>query len=56
MGTSGALAMADALRINTSITHLVMDLERVGKEEVSSSSLALRCLITHTPPPPPHHF
>ncbi len=34
MGTSGALAIADALRTNTSITHLVIDLERVGKEEV----------------------
>lgn len=35
MGASGALAIADALRINTSISHLIIDLEKVGKEEVS---------------------
>lgn len=35
MGVSGALAIADALRINTSISHLVVDLEKVGKEEVT---------------------
>ena len=34
MGASGALAIADALRINTSIAHLVVDLHKVGKEEV----------------------
>jgi hypothetical protein len=43
MGASGALAIADALRINTSIAHLVMDLHKVGKEEVSIKTI--NCII-----------
>ena len=42
MGTSGALAIADALRINTSILHLVLDLNHVGKEEAMAIASAVR--------------
>lgn len=42
MGTSGALAIADALRVNTSVAHMVVDLNQLGKEEAMAIASAIR--------------